>query len=71
MIIRFGGISDRKNVAPAEILKQSIVDSDCGWRVVTSHSAGIASREKRQAHQFGRSLDKALEEHDFYAVLSH
>ncbi len=67
LIVRFGGIHDRR-VAPGPLLRESLVRG--GWRVVTTRSARSASEGNRQAGQFGRSLGRALEEHDFFARLA-
>jgi hypothetical protein len=64
LIIRFGGINDRK-VAPLPILKQSLEDS--GWRIQTLKSAGYASQGRRQALHFSNANKKALEEYDVWA----
>lgn len=68
MVIRFGGIRDR-NSNPREMLRQSLVWSDAPWRLMTVKSAGLASRGRRQARQFGLELQSPIEELDFYVRL--
>jgi hypothetical protein len=64
LVIRFGGISDRK-ADPLEILKTSLTDTE--WRITTVHSAGKADGGRRQADSFLRSRSKPLEEYDVWA----
>jgi hypothetical protein len=68
LIIRFGGIHDRK-AHPREIMKESLRLADCNWRLRTMRSAGCSNAGKRQANQFVRSLKHPIEEFDFYALL--
>lgn len=49
LVIRFGGISDRK-VDPLNLLKASLRGS--GWRITTVRKAGTAKEGKRQADAF-------------------
>lgn len=65
MVIRFGGISDRR-VDPLEIIKDSLKGS--GWRIQTIRHAGNASHGKRQADAFLRGQSKPLAEFDIWAV---
>jgi len=65
MVIRFGGISDRR-VDPLEIIKKSLNGS--GWRIQTIRQAGNASQGKRQADAFLRKESKPLAEYDVWAV---
>ncbi|MDR3555893.1 MAG: DNA methyltransferase [Syntrophobacteraceae bacterium] len=65
VMIRFGGIHDRK-ANPKEILLNSISQAKPGIRLLTIRSAGLSSCGKRQAEQFKRSLKKPIEEFDFY-----
>lgn len=68
MVIRFGGIHDRK-ADPRTLLRNSIEATDCGWRLVATRSAGLATSGKRQARQFQRPLKRPMEEHDFFVRL--
>lgn len=65
MIIRFGGITDRK-ANPLELIKNSIDDS--GWRVTTLRKAGSATEGKRQANTFLRTKTKPMVEYDVWAI---
>jgi hypothetical protein len=65
LVIRFGGINDRK-AEPQALLKDSLASA--GWQVVTSRPAGSASSGKRQSKQFAREEKKALAEYDTYAT---
>ena len=64
LVVRFGGISDRK-ADPLEILKSSLHGS--GWRISTLHAAGKADLGKRQADSFLRNRSKPLQEYDLWA----
>jgi DNA methylase len=69
MVIRFGGINDRDH-DPSEILIESLEQADCGWELMTITKAGVASKERRQARQFLRNLEKPIAESDYYACLA-
>ena len=73
MIVRFGGIRDRDQ-NPRDILWESFRLADCGWRITTVKSAGLASHGKRQAEQFLRRSSqstsrKPIAELDVYVQL--
>lgn len=65
MVIRFGGITDRRT-NPLDLIKSSL--SDSGWRITTARNAGTASKGKRQADSFLRTRSKPLIEYDIWAV---
>jgi DNA methylase len=65
MIIRFGGITDRR-VNPLDLVKSSLGES--GWRITTIREAGCATRGKRQADAFLRTKTKPIVEFDVWAV---
>lgn len=67
MVIRFGGITDRK-ADPLAIAKASLGDS--GWRITTVRDAGCAEHGKRQANAFLRTKSTAKTEYDIWAVRS-
>jgi len=64
LVIRFGGINDRK-ANPRTVLLNSLRES--GWRVETLISAGNASNGKRQADHFLQAESRAIEEFDVWA----
>lgn len=68
MVVRFGGIHDR-NVDPRDLLRESVRSTECGWRLVTTRSAGLATTGKRQAQQFRRQLKTPMEEYDAFLRL--
>jgi hypothetical protein len=68
MVIRFGGIRDRRE-DPRDLLRDSIRKADCGWLLRTARSAGVATAGRRQASQFQAGLSEPIEEYDFYARL--
>ena len=63
MVIRFGGIHDRK-AEPLELIFESIRDS--GWTVERTAPAGSASGGRRQALHFANSSPKPMEEYDIW-----
>lgn len=65
MIIRFGGITDRR-ADPLDLIKKSLTDS--GWRITTAKKAGTAKAGKRQADSFLRSRSKPMTEYDIWAI---
>ncbi len=65
MIIRFGGITDRK-ANPLDLIKHSI--SDSGWRITTLRQAGSATDGKRQANTFLRKKTQPITEYDVWAI---
>lgn len=67
LIIRFGGISDRK-ADPRFIVKDSLRES--GWQIRTIRCAGTAAAGKRQADAFLRTKSTALAEYDVWAKLA-
>jgi hypothetical protein len=65
MVIRFGGITDRR-ANPLDLIKSSL--SDSGWRITTIREAGSAAEGKRQADAFLRTKSKAMVEYDVWAI---
>lgn len=65
MVIRFGGITDRR-ANPLDIIKSSLADS--GWRIMTIREAGSAREGKRQADAFLRNKTKPMVEYDVWAT---
>jgi DNA modification methylase len=65
MVIRFGGITDRR-ADPLDLIKRSL--SDSGWRITTIREAGSATEGKRQADAFLRTKSKPMVEYDVWAT---
>mgnify|MGYP002379506069 CR=1 FL=1 len=65
MVIRFGGITDRR-ANPLDLIKSSL--SDSGWRISTIRAAGTATEGKRQADAFLRTKSKPMVEYDVWAI---
>lgn len=65
MVIRFGGITDRR-ADPLDLIKRSL--SDSGWRITTIREAGSATEGKRQADAFLRTKSKPMVEYDVWAI---
>ena len=63
LIVRFGGISDRR-VKPLDLVKESFRGS--GWRVFTVRQAGSAREGKRQADTFLRRRTQPIAEYDVW-----
>lgn len=66
LVIRFGGITDRR-AEPLGLIKSSLRDS--GWRITTISEAGSATEGKRQADAFLRTKSKPMVEYDVWATL--
>lgn len=64
MVIRFGGISDRR-ADPLDLLKISLADS--GWQITTTKQAGCATAGKRQANAFLKNKSAPIVEYDIWA----
>jgi len=65
LVVRFGGINDRK-ADPLSIIKMFLEGS--GFELQTIKPAGSASSGRRQALHFSRPSGEAREEHDIWAV---
>lgn len=65
MVIRFGGITDRR-ANPLDLIKSSL--SDSGWRITTVRKAGSATEGKRQADAFLRVKSNPINEYDVWAT---
>lgn len=65
MVIRFGGITNRR-ANPLDLIKGSLTDS--GWCIITVREAGSASEGKRQANTFLRTESKPMVEYDVWTV---
>jgi len=68
LVIRFGALPSKK-VDHRTLLKDSISESDSGWRILTIKNAGLASGGRRQAPQFNAKSSSGIEEIDLYARL--
>jgi DNA methylase len=64
LIVRFGGIADRK-ADPLSIVKSSIKES--GWKIATVKPAGSAASGRRQSLHFARTSTAARDEYDVWA----
>ena len=65
LVIRFGGISDRR-ADPVQLIKSSLTDS--GWRITRIKNAGAATEGKRQADSFLRQKSVPIVEVDVWAT---
>lgn len=65
LVVRFGGINDRK-ADPLSIIRMSLEGS--GFELQKMTPAGSASSGKRQALHFSPTNGEAREEHDIWAV---
>jgi DNA methylase len=65
MVIRFGGITDRR-ASPLDLVKSSLGES--GWRITTIREAGSATEGKRQADAFLRTKTKPIVGLDVWAI---
>lgn len=65
MIVRFGGINDRK-ADPLQIMRLSLENS--GWKILKVESAGFASAGYRQAKHIRQAIRTPREEYDVWAT---
>lgn len=65
MVIRFGGITDRR-ANPLDLIKNSLDES--GWHIRTIRQAGSATEGKRQANSFLRKKTDPLVEYDVWTI---
>lgn len=65
MIVRFGGITDRR-VNPLDLIQGSL--SDSGWCITDIKEAGSATAGKRQADSFLRTKTQPMIEYDVWTV---
>ena len=66
LIIRFGGISNRR-ANPLDLIKQSLRGS--GWKISNVCRAGTSEKGKRQADSFLRIKSTPLNEYDVWAKI--
>lgn len=66
LVVRFGGIRDRK-ADPGELIRESFQQS--AWRLQHVHEAGSAASGKRQADAFLKTKTKPMTEYDCWARL--
>ena len=64
LVIRFGGISDRR-ADPLKVIKSSLRNS--GWKIKTIRKAGSSADGKRQADSFLKKRTSPLSEYDVWA----
>jgi hypothetical protein len=67
LVVRFGGIRDRK-ADPLELIRESFRES--AWRLQHVHNAGNAASGKRQADAFLKLKTKPMTEYDCWARLN-
>jgi DNA methylase len=65
LVVRFGGINDRK-ADPLTIIKDSFNETD--WKIARIENAGSASHGRRQALHFATAHTDPREEHDLWAT---
>ncbi len=65
MVIRFGGITNRR-ANPLDLIKRSLTKS--GWRITAIREAGTAAEGKRQSDAFLRARTKPVVEYDIWSV---
>ena len=66
LIVRFGGINDRK-VNHLELISASLENTK--WNCIKVESAGMATKGRRQSRQMNKNTGNAIEEFDIWAVL--
>jgi hypothetical protein len=69
LIIRFGALPSKSNKTPSQLIKESLSEADCGWKISTIKNAGKPIDSNRQANQFSNTPGNYVEEIDLYARL--
>jgi hypothetical protein len=70
LIVRFGALPSIE-VDARTLLKRTVDDAQCGWRVATIRAAGTARQGKRQSEQFFSRAAPPFAEFDLYARLEN
>lgn len=68
MTVRFGALPSVP-VEPSDVVAESLRRSGVPWKVVDERPAGVPSKERRQAAQFGAGESDPVDEIDVAAVL--
>jgi hypothetical protein len=68
LIVRFGALPSIQ-VDARTLLKKTLDDAQCGWRITTIRPAGSASEGRRQSEQFSSRRSSAFAEFDLFARL--
>lgn len=70
LVIRFGAIPSKSERNPLDIIKDSLINADSGWRFDRYEKAGKPQDFNRQANQFRNRTGNYIEEIDVFAVLN-
>jgi hypothetical protein len=68
LVCRFGALGSCEK-DPRDLVRLSLAEAGCGWRVTTIRDAGTSQHGRRQCEQFGTDKNAPLDEIDVYAVL--
>jgi hypothetical protein len=68
LVCRFGAIPSCKK-DPRDLMRRSLNEADCGWRITTMLDAGTSKQGRRQCEQFRTKKSAPINEIDVYAVL--
>ena len=68
LVCRFGALPSCER-DPRDLIRRSLADADCGWRITTIRDAGSSHLGRRQCDQFGGGKNDPLDEIDVYASL--
>lgn len=69
LVIRFGALPSY-DTDPASLIKSTLTKADAGWEISTIRGAGLASKGRRQAEQFGGDASDPIEEIDVHCRLA-
>jgi hypothetical protein len=68
LLCRFGAIGSCEK-DPRDLVRRSLAEAGCGWKIKTIRDAGTSKQGRRQCEQFGTGKNAPLEEIDVYAML--
>jgi hypothetical protein len=68
LVCRFGALGSCVK-DPRDLIRRTLAEADCGWKIQTIRDAGTAKNGHRQCEQFGTGKNAPLDEIDVYAVL--
>lgn len=68
LVCRFGALGSCEN-DPRALVRRSLAEAGCGWKITTIRDAGTSQHGRRQCEQFGTGKNPPISEIDVYAVL--
>lgn len=70
LVIRFGALPSKSESTPEQLIRRSLDEANCGWKIEKVINAGQPRQANRQANQFHNSMGTYIEEIDVFAKLN-